>query len=154
MTDIRLPGSFIPPDIVFSSVKLIMAVGGSLTAELLDCNEIDDQYDNTANNVKIILETLEKLKTKKLGQNLENVLTLCEKEYRWNREEARCAIDEATSSCKNQSEQSSSRQQAQSGNARRRKLPEDIQDTSQSHGSEIRNKSTKKQGKEKYYYYW
>ena len=30
-----------------------------------------------------------------MGQNLENVLNFCEKDYHWNREETSCAIDEA-----------------------------------------------------------
>ena len=72
-----------------------LAVGSNFEAEMIDSNETDDQNDMTTSNSKIILETLEKLKKKKMGQNLENVLKLCEKEYRWNREETRCAIDEA-----------------------------------------------------------
>ena len=72
-----------------------MAVGSNFEAEMIDSNETDDQNDMTTSNSKIILETLEKLRKKQMGQNLENVLKLCEKEYRWNREEIRCAIDEA-----------------------------------------------------------
>ena len=74
---------------------LTMAVGSNFETEMIDSNETDDQNDMTTSNSKIILETLEKLRKKKMGQNLENVLKLCEKEYRWNREETRCAIDEA-----------------------------------------------------------
>ena len=48
------------------------------------------------------------------------------------------------SSCKKLSEPSSSRQQAQSGNARKRKIPEDIQDTRQSHEVDIINKQQSK----------
>ena len=58
-------------------------------------------------------------------------------------------IDPATSSCKKQSEPSSSRQQAQNENAHRRKIPEDIQDTRQSHESEITNKNTRQAVKKK-----
>ena len=72
-----------------------MADGSCLTAMLSDSNETNDQHDITASNSKVILETVEKLRKKKMGQNLENVLKFCEKDYHWNRKETRYAIDEA-----------------------------------------------------------
>ena len=56
-------------------------------------------------------------------------------------------IDPATSSCKKQSQSSSSGEQAQSANARRREIPTGIQNTRKSHESEITNKETKQAAK-------
>ena len=46
-------------------------------------------------DAQMMLEALDKLRKRKSGENLESVLKLCKKDFKWSREETHAVIDEA-----------------------------------------------------------
>ena len=73
-----------------------MATGGDVSnVVIMNENATEISTEVAQDDAQIILEVLDKLRKRKSGQNLENVLKLCEKDFKWSREETRAVIDEA-----------------------------------------------------------
>ena len=72
-----------------------MATGGDVSnVVIINENATEISTEVAQDDAQIILEVLDKLRKRKSGQNLENVLKLCEKDFKWSREETRAVIDE------------------------------------------------------------